>query len=325
MKTKTSQLALCAALPLAREGDAVPEWLHLLPAGEIRTRDGRGPYRVANMSLLATLAPGEKLAIDECHAIDIGKALGAPGRAVGWLVELQAREDGLWGRVEWNRSGQSLMEDKAYSGLSPVIMHTEKGDVLRVARASLTNTPNLLGLTALHAEEEEVPMDWRQKLIELLGLDSAADDAAIDAALSAKMAGGVEQSEMSEIALDSPVVLALQSQLAEVTGTLNKLEQDRAREQAEGFVDAAIAEGRVGLKPLRDDYVSLHMSDPTRAKKMINAMPALKGATITGDLPPSQDASGLTATDREVMSMMGIGEDEYRESLKACGLVKEAL
>ena len=321
MKIKPqSLLALCAAVPLAQEGDGAPEWIHLLPAGEIRTRDGRGPYRVASMSALAALKDGQKLAIDECHAIDKGQALGAPGRAIGWIVELQAREDGLWGRVEWNQSGQALMEDKAYSGVSPVILHTAKGEIVGIARASLTNTPNLLGLTALHSEE--VPMDWKAKLIELLGLDGEADDAAIETALQAKM---TNKAACSAETLESPAVIALQSQLTDVTTELNALRQDRAREAAEGFVDAAITEGRVGVKALRDEYIAMHMEDAGRAKKMIAALPSIAGRTHADGVPPAQDDAGLDAADRQVMALMGVSEEDYKARQKAMGLIKEAL
>lgn len=307
------------------DGAGVPEWLHLLPAGAIATRDGRGPYKIASMAALATLAPGEKLAVDECHAIDKGAGVGLPGRAVGWIVALEAREDGLWGRVEWNRSGQSLMEERAYAGVSPVIMHSADGTITRIARASLTNTPNLMGLTALHSEEEVTIMDWKNKLIELLGLDSDADDDAVMAALAAKMKNEASTAAPMGEQLDSPAVLALQSQLATVSGELNQLRTDRAREQAEGFVDAAIAEGRVGIKPLRDEYVALHMADAARAQKLIGGMPVVGGASRAAEVAPLADASGLDAADRQVIALMGISEDEYRERLKASGMKKETL
>jgi hypothetical protein len=35
---------LCAASGIGGEEAAAPEWVHLLPADEIRTSDGRGPY-----------------------------------------------------------------------------------------------------------------------------------------------------------------------------------------------------------------------------------------------------------------------------------------
>lgn len=317
---KAQLLALCASVPLV-PADGVPEWIHLLPAGEIRTRDGRGPYRVASMSTLATLKDGEKLAIDECHAIDKGQALGAPGRAVGWIVELQSREDGLWGRVEWNRAGTALMADCAYSGVSPVIRHTKDGQIVGIARASLTNTPNLEGLTALHSEE--VAMDWRSKLLELLGLDSEADDAAIETALQSKM--GTRQAECSQV-LEAPEFVALQSELAGVSTELKALREERSRDAAVAFVDGAIAEGRVGVKPLRETYIALHMENADRAKEMIGAMPVIGGQTRTGDLPPVQAASGeLDADDRHVMALMGVSEEDYKARQKAMGLTQEAI
>jgi len=121
-------------------------------------------------------------------------------RRAGGSSELQAREDGLRGRVEWTPTGQQRMAEKAYSGISPAILHTQSGDVLQVLRASLTNTPNLLGLVALNSEN--TTMDWRMKLIELLGLDGETDDAAIEAALSAKM--NAVQSEHSQNLLWPP-------------------------------------------------------------------------------------------------------------------------
>lgn len=322
--TRKTPLALCAAQPIGDDA-GVPEWIHLLPAGEARTVDGRGPYRIGSLQSLASasLGPGQKLVLDECHSTDKAAVLGLPAPARGWIVELQARDDGLWGRVEWTDEGRQLMEGKAYAGISPVITHSQDKQVLRVLRASLTNTPNLMGLTALHSEEEEDDsMDWKAKLIELLGLDGTADDAAIEAALKAKMERPALQSE--EI-LQLPAVVALQSQVAELTTRLNASTEATARKAAEDYVDGQIAAGRVGLKPVRDEYVALHMADADQAVKLIGAMPVLKGAAITGDAPPAPGQDGLTAEDRQVMALFNVSEDDYRASQAALGQKKEAL
>lgn len=154
MTRGASQVALCSAIEINAGGGEVPEWVHLLPAGPIRTLDGRGPYRVASMQAIARMLPaGSKLPIDENHATDKGgKALGMPAPARGWIVALQARDSGLWGKVEWTGEGRRLMLDRAYCGISPVILHSKAGQVMQVLRASLTNTPNLQGLTALHSQ-----------------------------------------------------------------------------------------------------------------------------------------------------------------------------
>ncbi len=113
--TRTSSLvALCSALALpigdAANGDGVPEWVHLLPAGVVRTVDGRGPYHCTSLQSVADLLGGKRLPIDENHATDKGgKALGMPAPARGWIVALEARDDGLWGQVEWTGEGRKLM------------------------------------------------------------------------------------------------------------------------------------------------------------------------------------------------------------------------
>lgn len=324
MKRKTSLVqALCSAVAMP-QGDGVPEWVHLLPAGSVRTMDGRGPYTVKSLQAVvaASLVAGAKLPIDECHAIDRAQPLGMSAPARGWIVELQAREDGLWGRVEWTPTGQQLMAEKAYSGISPAILHTQTGEVLQLLRASLTNTPNLLGLVALNSEN--TTMDWRTKLIELLGLDGEADDAAIQAALSGKM--GAVQAEHSQNLLQHPAVIALQSQIVDLTGQLQGMQQDGKRTAATAFVDAAIAAGRVGVKPLRDDYIALHMENADRAEKLINAQPAVIAPTVADTvIDQGAKAGDLTAEDRQIMSLFGVDEDEYRKSLEASGQQKGTL
>lgn len=325
MKRKTLLQALCSAVSIPQQ-EGVPEWLHLLPVGSIRTVDGRGPYTVKSLQAIAaaSLPAGKKLPIDECHAIDRAQPLGMSAPARGWIVELQSRDDGLWGRVEWTSAGQQLMADKAYIGLSPAILHTQQGEVLQVLRASLTNTPNLQGLVSLHTENST--MDFCALLIELLGLDSEADDAAIAAALKAKMEAAVVQTEHTQNLLQHPTVIALQSQLTDVTGQLNAIREEGQRNAATAFVDAAIAAGRVGVKPLRDDYISMHMQDPERAKRMIEAQPVIGSTTATGANPGEvRDDGGLSHADRQVIALMGLNEDEYRARLEAAGQKKEAL
>lgn len=305
--------ALCAAISIGETGNVAPEWLHLLPAGAAQTRDGRGPYRLTDPpALIAASMAGGKLAVDENHSTDLAAPKGEPAPAHGWITELQARDDGIWGRVDWVDAGAPVPIWRRYRGISPVIAHTADFTAKAILRASLTNTPNLTGLQSLHAEEHN--MDLRNALIAALGLDSEADDAAIIAAVKAKKEGGDDvalQSTLSTIATalgvaadagaivagvealkggDNAVVTALQSELATLTTQLNTLTEAGARKDATAFVDAAIKDGRVGLKPVRDEYVAMHMADPARAAKLIGAMPILKSGTTIVDPAPKDDA-----------------------------------
>jgi phage I-like protein len=157
---------------------AAPEWVHLTPAGTFRGKDGRGPFTLENADdvIRASMAAG-KLPLDENHSIDLAAPEGRPAPARGWIVEMQARADGLWGRVEWTATGKSMIEGGDYRGVSPVMMGTKAGKLLKILRASLVNDPNLT-LTTLHHREND--MDFLAKLRKALGLtDDAAEDAVL--------------------------------------------------------------------------------------------------------------------------------------------------
>lgn len=345
-------LALCAAQPLTADGSAVaPDWVHLLPAGTIATGDGRGPYKVVDAAsvIAASLEQmGGAGVIDENHSTDLAAPRGEAAPARGWIKELQSRQDGIWGRVEWTRHGERLVTGKAYRGISPVIRHDAAGNVIAILRASLVNNSNLRGLTALHQENS---MSLLEKLIAALGLDAAAtedqvvekitamtgakDDTALQAALDpiAKAVGlqagvdatavlaGVEQlaKKTPGDLTAHPSVVALQAELTTVSTELNKLREGTSRTAAESFVDNAIKAGRVGVKPMRDEYVSMHMANPAQAEKLINVMPTLgAGNVIVPNTPPTNNGEiSLNAEQLNVAKMLGIDSKAFAETLKA--------
>lgn len=317
-RPSSSAIALCSAIAFGEAGE-IPEWVHLLPAGQVTTQDGRGPYRVDDGAKLiaASLQSGQRLVLDECHSTDLAAPKGEPAPARGWIVELQSRADGIWGKVEWTGKGRELLQHKEYRGISPVITHTKAGIVTGILRASLTNQPNLNGLQALHQEDHN--MDLKKWLLETLGLDAEAGDDAIIEGLKKKLADkpAVDpalQSAIGDIAkavglkdgADTTAVLAgvkamaadkdgkgdarvvaLQSELTAVTGKLDTLTESVSKERASAFVDGAIRDGRMGLKPVRDEYITMHMKDPAHAEKLINAMPK-----ISGKLPETRGDGG---------------------------------
>lgn len=314
-------------MPIA-DADGVPEWLHLIPAtGELQTHDNRGPYRVRSLqAIVDAFRPGSKLVLDENHSTDLAAPRGESAPARGWIVEMQARADGVWGKVDWTGEGRRLMEDKAYRGLSPVIIHDAAKNVHGIARASLTNKPNLVGLVALHSENDG--MDWLEKLRELLGLGGDVDEAAVLAELATRLKApdkAAEGSEAPQAQQDSEAILALQSELADTTTALNELRDERKREKATAFVDGAIAAKHVGVKPLRDRYISMHMQNPADVEAMIGALPKVADSTHAGNLPPEADADGMTAANRAAIALLGVDEEAYKANLAASGKKEEAL
>jgi len=338
LTTPAALTALCSAIDFADTGEgAIPEWVHLLPAGRgaagsIETGDARGPYFAPDLhAVAARFAPGDKLPIDECHAADLAAPEGRPAPARGWIVALQVRQDGLWGQVEWTGAGKALMADKAYRGISPVILHDKAKKVLAVLRASLINTPNLKGLVALHSEEgpsENIDMDLKGLLVALMGLASDADDAAVFAAVEAKVKGAAG-SDGAAVALQAvlahPQYVALQGELTAAQGKLAELEAAGRKAAAEAFVDGAIADMRVGVKPQRDTYISMHMENAERTEALVGSLPRVNGDAIVTEAPQGEQQGGLSAADRQVIALMGLSEEDYTASLKAVGQKKEAL
>lgn len=334
-----------SALPVPA---GVPDWVHILPR-QVLTRDGRGPYRYqAGTLIAASMADDRRVPVDENHSTETLGPQGLPSPARGYVAAMEEREDGIWARIDWTESGRALMSDRAYWGVSPVLIHTKDGEVLRIKSVALTNTPNLRGLTALNTEQEAAMEEVLAKIKTMLGL--AEDDdmdkvwhalsAVIDAAAAekAKVASGT--AAMSEIATalgltagaeateivtaaqaamagKDQAITALQSELRDVAGQLKALKDSAARHKAEAFVDGAIRAGRVGVKPLRDHYVSRHMADAAAVELEIGALPTIT-ATHTTDTPPADPTlTSLNAEQTAVMRAMGLSEEAYLATLKA--------
>jgi phage I-like protein len=345
--------ALAAVQALNAEGGA-PEFIMLLPPGRVvQTVDGRGPYHVVDAAQLATdslQAAGGMLPIDENHSTDLAAPKGEPSPARGWIVGLEARATGLFGKVEWTESGKQLLADRAYRGISPVIMHAKDGRVLSIPRASLTNTPNLRGMAALHAEENQME-ELLSKLRSLLGLDADSDTDKIYQAVSAVVsaataekakAGAALQTALAPIAQaaglndnadqaaivaavttlaagDAKDVAALQAEIVDLGKQLATIQKNSAQDKATAFVDGAIKAGRVGVKPLRDRYLAMHAADPANTEALINAMPMVgpSGAQIT---PPAKDKDGklaLNAEQLQAATVLGVKPEDYAKTLQA--------
>lgn len=337
-----AHIALMAALPLpAPVEGAAPDWVHLLPAsGAVDTYDGRGPYHLGDIPavIAASLSDPRGLPIDENHATDLAAPEGREAPARGWIVELQARADGIWGRVEWTTAGAALVADRAYRGISPVLAidRRDRKSVLAIRRASLVNIPNLRGLTALN---QETSMSLMERLIEKLGLTAGASEDDVVAAAAPIGTDTALQSALTEIGTalgvagsDTAAVIlaaksaakakpaeitALQQQLAGVTTELNTIKAGAARKEAERVVDAEIQRGRVGVLPLRDHYVTRHMANPAEVEKELAVLPVLMAGGIAA-LPPAAGADlSLNAEQKAAARLLGIPEADYLKTLKA--------
>lgn len=293
-----------------------PDWVQLVPVapdGTVATRDGRGPYRLDDPAavIAESLARTDgRLPIDENHALDRAAPEGLPSPARGWIVALEARADGLWGRVEWTEEGRRLVETRAYRALSPVIVHDRDGRILAVLRASLVNRPNLRGIAALNDNRPEVPMTLAERLAELLGIappegGGAPDEEAILAAV-ARLAEAAALNDARE-----PVVAALQAEVGALAARLARLDEERRRAEAEAWIDAEIARGRAVVSALREHYVARHMQDAEAVRREIAAMPLI-GQTGARTAPPEGGpAVALNAEEAWVAASLKLDPQDF--------------
>lgn len=352
--SKAPDLVLGTGVEIAfnAEGGGAAEWIMLLPidsAGLVPTKDGRGPYRVTDAAKLAASALSAhsgRIPIDENHATDLAAPEGRPAPARGWVTRMDARPDGIYGHVEWSAPGATLMAERAYRFISPVLICDAKNNVLDVPRASLTNTPNLRGMAALNAQEDD-SMDLLAQLRQLLGLgDDAGADSVVakvkgmcgtDTALqSIAKAAGLNADATSESIISTVTTLAttgkdngaatiaaLQSEIKDLGGQLQKALNATATEKATAFIDNAIREGRVGVKPMRDHYISRHAANSEGAaavEKEIGALPKLggNGSILSIEPPAPKDGKvALNAEQKEAARLLGIKEDDYAKTLAA--------
>ncbi len=153
-------LSVASALPAA-EGNAVPEWIMVFPAGVSRGVDGRGPYRLSDPATVAarSLTDGKPIVLDYNHQSVFACKNGGPSPAAAWIDKLEAREGALWGHVEtWTEAGRTAVASKEYRFISPAFTHDPKtGDVLKLASVGLVNAPNLAELPAIQSQLFDLP------------------------------------------------------------------------------------------------------------------------------------------------------------------------
>lgn len=332
-------IVLAQAMDLPNVAEA-PEWVHLLPTakGQITTFDGRGPYVIADAAAViqASMSEPRGIPIDENHSTNLAAPQGREAPARGWIKAMEARDDGIWGEVDWTSAGRALMADRAYRGVSPVMILQPDGRSLeRISVVSLVNKPNLRGLASLH--QESFPM---LNISTALGLAGDASEDAIVAKINTMMqkkpdaAMTAMQSAMTEIgtalgvdgANTTVIVAAVKGKAAESTALtalqaeVTALKATSKRAASETYVDAEMAKRRAGLNATsREDYVALHMEQPDMAKKLIEAMPIL-GASHASQAP-AVDAGGkvtaLNAEQTRAAALLGIAPETYLTTLNA--------
>lgn len=178
---------------LNRDGKFQPPadgWYQLAPIGEFAHSES-GLLQVLDRTAITSMVNsfrGEALLDFDHFSYDPDKK----SEAAGWISELQARGDGLWGRIRWTDIGEESVRNGRYRYLSPVWMRADVESLgdnrvrpLRLDSAGLTNQPNLRGLAPLtnraagSAQTTNTKTHNMKSIATRLGLSPDSDEAAI--------------------------------------------------------------------------------------------------------------------------------------------------
>jgi phage I-like protein len=306
-------LGLCSGA-VARElaPGGAPDWVHLLPGGHIRGRDGRR-FRLSDPDAVirAFHAGAIDLPIDYEHQIDKEEArLNGPVPAAGWIKEMEARPTGLWARVDWTARAREMIANLEYRYLSPTLLYNEKTlEVVKLKGAGLVHHPNL-HLTALASQETDMDPDATilQQIIEALDLEPDTEPEAVLAVI-AKMRDAMSKAgadpadaqktvaELAErLAAPDPAqfvpIATVRAMLAERNANIATMSEERAREKVteatrKGYLSPAMQDWATAL--CRSDEASfdafLAKSVPAfahlTAESHLRGLPPGRGRTVT--------------------------------------------
>ncbi len=328
---------------------ASPIWIQLIPAGSFAGRDGRGPYNAGDEAAMRTVVDASRkraaatdIVVDYDHQTVFSAIPGVGGRApaAGWIKELEARPDGIYGRIEWTDAATQAIRAGEYRYISPVYRHDKSGHVRVLISAALTNTPNL-DLTAVAASALIAPPgDTMEPIAEALGLAADADEAACLTAiraLTAAHAAVITAAGLATGATTDAVVAAVQSarssavvdptkfvpveQFTAVQSQLTALQAASTDGRVTAAVEKLISEGRL-VPASRDWAISYARADFAGFAAMSATLPIVVtpgGRKEAGGTPAPSDAA-LSEADQVVMSAMGISPEAFTAARK-----KEAL
>jgi len=301
-----------------------PEWVHLIPAGTFSGRDGRGPYTLDAQAVLAAFAAnGADLPIDYDHQSLTAEEKSGPVPAAGWIKELQAREDGIWARVEWTPRAAELLANKEYRYLSPVFRYQAKtGRVVALTGAGLTHNPNLYLQATASRKESHAVDELLERLIYMLNLPVTATPEEVAAELqklidrlkTAEAAAAQAAEELAAAQSREPnpaefVPVALHKQVAD---QLAALQAELARREAEAAMEAAMSARKVS-PGMREWALAYASRDLEGFKAFVAAAPEIvpEGAHRRTE---SVHGAILTDEDRLAAKLLGMSEEAFAQA-----------
>lgn len=318
-------IRLALSAPGAASATA-PEWILLLPAGEITTRDGRLLRNVDPDAILASFRHDQRdIPIDYEHATEVRAAQGLSAPAVGWIEELKVEAGEVFGRPAWTAEGRAAVEGRSYRYISPVV-HLEPATktVLRISSVALTNDPALYikSLNRREAPETSEDTAMLKAIAKALKLPETATEAEI---LSAIAAQETEKEALSTRKPDPSVYVlrtehdALVVTCSQLRAENKELKDAEAEKEVVALVDGAISEGKV-IPAIRESELELCRAvGTTRYKERLSKLSAVLTPGEDGRVraDPTKVAGKLDDAQKEMCRRLGISEEDYLKEIGA--------
>jgi hypothetical protein len=267
------RLVAIAANASTIDGTDADGWFQIAPYGTSKFHDGKRwldqcfeksdaqTMVTAFNGWLAKVARlGSGLPVFEGHP-DVRPDLYPTGRRLGKIVELEARDDGLWGKPAWNALGEENKAQGYWVFPSPTWYYPilERGQSsfhpVELKSVGLTNAPNIRDASPMAANaegdetnlEEDNTMKLTPEQMALLGLTeegreyTAEEIGAAIEAIAAKLAGSESAMTDAENAKAAAEAEKTTAETAKATAEEEKTAACNAKVAAESERDTAVA------------------------------------------------------------------------------------
>jgi len=339
---------VCSVDPTGINAESRQQMVQLIPQnadGHIVGIDGRNWQMDAEAIIANAAASKTDFPIDYNHASLDARKTGAVAPAAGWVdhTTLEARPDGIYGRVQWNSEAVNHLNEREFRYISPVFTFSPKtGKTLAYKGSGLTHYPNLGDLTPVANEQEDNPMDEIiEEIREALNLPTASNAAEIKTELDklfgrvGKLAANsdanlIDQVGMIETRVESAETEAAEAVAANSQGNaadfVPRTEFDRVKaqldsittaaenERVETAVNAAIESGKIApaSKAWAEDLCRNNQSSFDDFVANASQVVPLKQEKHGGH----QHDNVLSDEEMAVCSQLGLSTDEFLKSKK---------
>ncbi len=343
-----------AAIELSVADGKAPEWIKVMPLGEIRARDGR-KWQLRGTAAAQAVVDRTRAwygtaepFVDYDHQIvpTLTQKPGATAKAAAWVKELEVRADGIYARVEWTPAAAAAIVAKEYRYVSPYFLYDDTDNVTSLVNVALVNRP-ALDLPALAAAELSMETSAMDKdLLAALGLaetaslqDALAAIAAATAsatalkaalaaaglpetakpdALAAKIGDLVKAAseKAATAAAVDPAQYVPRAMFDSLSAQVKEMQESAATASATMAVDAAIADGKIA--PAQKDWALEYAGkDLAGFTAFASAAPKLVGASTASALPPGDKAAtaaGLSPEEAQIAKTLGVSPEDYTKN-----------